>query len=175
MADGGPGDKGPGFVRRQVELTVRCVIDVPANLDEDAVKFLVEEHHCNSDLIMSLAEQIAYDDEQGACNVCFLSQARLVPVKDEIQSAWLSSLPQPTAAFHPGDEDDVEEDEDVPDEEGDEIRAEENLNQEGLKAGGDEEEEAEEESDVEDEEDEDGDVESDDEESDEDETPEPLK
>jgi hypothetical protein len=134
VADGGdnePPDDREGLVRRQVILTVRCVIDVPNFLDEDGVRFFVEEQLCKSDLVMSLAEQIAHDDEIGECNMCINASATVVPLSAEVQSAWLDSLPSPMPApFRmggdedetPADVDDVDEDEETldDDEEGDE-------------------------------------------------------
>lgn len=96
--DGEKDGDEPPMVRRQVMLTVRCVIDVPAYMNEDAVQFLVEESSCKSDLIMSLAEKIAYDDEKGECNMCLHAEAKLVPMSNEVQSDWLASLPRPMRA-----------------------------------------------------------------------------
>jgi hypothetical protein len=125
MADGGDNEpEREDLVRRQVVLTVRCVVDVPVFLDEAAVRHFVQEHLCKSDLVMSLAERIAHDDEKGACNVCSHASVELVPAANEVSCLWLDSLPSPMPApFRLGgdgddeseeaeevDEDDVDED-----------------------------------------------------------------
>lgn len=131
--DGEGKDDEPKMIRRQVMLTVRCVVDVPAYMDEDAVQFEVEEHLCKSDLIMSLAERIAYDDEKGECNVCLHAEAKLVPVASEVPSRWLNSLPQPMrspgAAF--GGDEEEEAEKPVEDEADDESDVEEEEEEDG--------------------------------------------
>ena len=84
-------DDEPDVVRRQVILTVRAVIDVPVGLDEAGVQSLIN-NTCKSDFIMALAEEISYDDESGACHICELSSAKLVPVEEEVESEWLDNL-----------------------------------------------------------------------------------
>lgn len=114
MADGGDNEPNERLVRRQVILTVRCIIDVPEHCDEESVQFLVEQSSCRSDFIMSLAEQIAHDDTKGECNVCVNATATLVPVSEEVKSPWLDNLPGLATMFG-GDEDDVEDEEDEED------------------------------------------------------------
>lgn len=103
MADGGDNEPEEDVVRRQVILTVRCVMDFPVHFDEGDMHAFIA-NMCKSDLIMSLAEQIAYDDEKGACNVCSHAEAVLVPVSEEVQCLWLDNLPEPVARASFGDE-----------------------------------------------------------------------
>lgn len=120
MADGGDNEPSEDTVRRQVLLKVICVVDVPADMLEDEVRFLVEEQMCKSGLIMSLAEQINDDDKEGECNVCMVAETQLIPTTAEIQFPWLDKLPEPSFLDFDADGDDEaggeedDEDDDLP-------------------------------------------------------------
>jgi hypothetical protein len=77
------------YVRRQVLVTFRVVVDVDKSLDESTLEFLFAEHYCNVNHVTALAREC--DKLPGSCSVCGVSEAKLVPKGEELENEWLDS------------------------------------------------------------------------------------